>query len=64
METELADEVANVLDSPTPRVPAGGLADLNFRLLTEAHTKAHPLPGVRHGAYVAVARLSKSVVQW
>ena len=48
LETEVANEVAKALESATPRGPAGGLADLNFRLLTEAHTKAHQLPGVHH----------------
>ena len=47
LETELAKEVARALENATPKGPAGGLADLNFRLLTEAHTKARQLPGVR-----------------
>ncbi|KAK9833496.1 hypothetical protein WJX84_004300 [Apatococcus fuscideae] len=45
LETELADEVAKDLESQILGPTAGGLADLNFRLLSEAYAKAHELPG-------------------
>ncbi|KAK9835452.1 hypothetical protein WJX74_000339 [Apatococcus lobatus] len=47
LETELADEVAKDLESQILGPTAGGLADLNFRLLSEAYAKAHELPGLR-----------------
>lgn len=55
LETEVAKEVVKALESATPRAPAGVLADLNFRLLTEARPKAHQLPGVHGEATAAVA---------
>ena len=46
LEAELADEIAAELESRSPGTSAGRLAELNLRLLLEAHETAHDLPGV------------------
>ena len=53
LEAELADEIAAELESRSPGTSAGRLAELNLRLLSEAHETAHDLPGVTR---VAICR--------